>query len=192
MAEWEDMIARIRDLEVDTVEIAMPRDIREEAERIIDEQQLGEAGLLHVFATGVAYLRGERQISQISADALDPEKRADLERAVKLLMEESTRFATLRFKASRMAEDNQILSMRETGWRTEALALEQRNKVFREDEDRLKARIAELQAENALLKAQLPDPDGSAPAPPRRNGLFDGLLHRWRRDVTPRTSRRLP
>ncbi|MHB8533428.1 MAG: hypothetical protein ACYC9X_13930 [Dehalococcoidia bacterium] len=192
MAEWEDMIAKIRDLAVDAVEIKMPRDVRQEAERIIDERQLGEEGLLHVFATGVAYLRGERQISQISADALDPEKRADLDRAVKLLLEESTHFATLRFKASRMAEDNQILAMREAGWRTEALSLEQRNKVFREDEDRLKARIAELQAENALLKAQLPDPEGSEPAPLRRDGLFGGLLRRWRRDGTPRTTRKLP
>ncbi len=182
MPEWEDMVEEIRNVEVDTVDIEMPHDVKEEAERIIDEQQLGNEGMLHVFATGMAYLRGERQIRKMSADALDPEQRADLERAVKLLMEESTRFATLRFKASRMAADNQTLAMREAGWRTEALALEERNKLFRTDEERLKARIGALEAENAQLRARLPDSD---PLPaPQRSSLLDRVLHRTGRDGT--------
>ncbi len=40
------MIAKICALDVDAVTIEMPRDIREEAGRIIDEQQPGNEGLL--------------------------------------------------------------------------------------------------------------------------------------------------
>lgn len=181
MNEWEDMVGKIHDLEIDRVTIDMPRDIKEQAERIIDAEQLGREGLLHIFATGVGFFRGERQLREISADALNPAKRTDLERTVKLLMEESTHYATLRFKARRMAEDNQILAMREAAWRADAELLKQRIDVFRADEQPLKARIAELEAENARLRQQVPAAGSKAEPPtPARQGFFGGLVGRRR------------
>jgi hypothetical protein len=134
----------------------MPRDVKDGAEAFIAENGWGDVGFLRVFATGLAFLKGEKQVSEISAAALDPSKRADAQRAVKLLLDESSRFATLRFKAYRMADDNQTLSMRAVGWQRDAEMLAHRVKIFREDEDRLKARISELESENERLRQIAP------------------------------------
>ena len=158
MTEWEESVARMHDLEVASVEVRMPADIKQEAETIVERESWGEEGLLRIFATGLAYLKGERQVSEISEAALDPERRMDAQRAVKLLLDESSRFATLRFKAYRMAEDNQTLSMRAIGWQRDAEMLSARVKTFREDEDRLKARIRELEYETERLRQTVPAP----------------------------------
>jgi hypothetical protein len=152
MTEWEETVASIHDLDVASITIEMPRDVKDGAEALIAENQWGDVGLLRVFATGLAFLKGEKQVSEISSAALDASKRADAQRAVKLLLDESSRFATLRFKAYRMADDNQTLSMRAVGWQRDAEMLAARVKIFREDEDGLRARILELESENARLR----------------------------------------
>jgi hypothetical protein len=181
LTEWETDVARIKDLAVSTIEIELPEDLRRAADRMIADEEWDEYGYLRIFATGLTFLRGERQLAHLSGDALDPATKADAERAVKQLMEESSRFAVLRFKAYRMAEDNQVLAMHENAWRADAEMLQQRVKRFREDEEALRTRIRTLEDENAALRLRLgADPDRTqAPAvAPRRSGLLATLLRR--------------
>lgn len=176
MTEWEAEVARIKDVEATTLEIGLTQEVKDQADRLIAEEGWGDDGYLRVFATGVAFLRGERQVSRLSGDALDAATKEDAERAVKQLMEESSRFAVLRFKAYRMAEDNQTLAMHETAWRADAEMLQQRVKRFRDEEEALRARIRELEAENAQLRSHIDAPDAVAistvDAPKRRGLLF--------------------
>jgi len=178
MTEWEETVASIHDLDVASVDIRMPRDVKEEAETIVAENGWGEEGLLRVFATGLEFLKGEKQVSEISAAALDPDKREDAQRAVRLLLDESSRFATLRYKAYRMSEDNQTLSMRAVAWQRDAEMLAERVKTFREDEARLKARIVELESETERLREYAVAPIERPIERPARRGLWSLLSRR--------------
>jgi hypothetical protein len=174
MSEWDDWVAAAKQIEMTTMNIAMPADLKEEADRIVAAEEWGEEGLLRIFATGVAFIKGEREISRISGNSLDPTTKEDAERAVRLLLEESSRFAALRFKAYRIAEDNQTLTMRATGWQRDAEMLGERVKRFREDEERLKARVRELEAENLELRALVTAEQPSRS--PTRRSLLARLL----------------
>ena len=94
-------------------------------------------------------------MSRIQRSDLPQEVLEDLNRTVRQLLEESSRYASLKFKAYRMSQDNQTLSMREAGLRGELELAKHRLMLFRQDEEILKKRLAVLEEENRKLQQKL-------------------------------------
>jgi len=131
-----------------------------------------EEALRLIFCYGLAYLRGEAALSKVQR-ADTPEKALEeWQQTAQQMMEEATHAASLKFQAYRLAEDNQILEMRSNAMTNELLIARNRLSMFRDSEDKLKARIRELEEENLRLHAQLPEPTQQERREAKRRGLL--------------------
>jgi hypothetical protein len=133
-----------------------------------------------VFDSGLAFLTGEASVSRIQRSDLPQEVLDDLNRTVRQLLEESSRYASLKFKAYRMSQDNEALSMREAGLRGELELAKHRLSLFRRDEEALKQRLAALEHENTALRQRVamlePVPPQEGRPPSRRQLWLRRLL----------------
>jgi hypothetical protein len=121
-----------------------------------------------IFASGLAFLDGEASLAKIERSDLPQEALEDLNRVVRQLLEESSRYASLKFKAYRMSQDNQVLSMREAALRGELELAKYRLTLFRQDEEALKQRLSAVEEENTVLQQRLATLE---PAPPQGGDL---------------------
>lgn len=131
-----------------------------------------------VFDSGLAFLTGEASVSKIQRSDLPQQVLDDLNRVLRQLQEESSRYASLKFKAYRMSQDNETLTMRESGLRGELELAKHRLALFRRDEEGLKQRLTALEAENATLRQRLASVEGepTGEATPRRWGWVARFL----------------
>ncbi len=156
--------------------------------------------LLIVLANGLAYLRGRQQIAELARNGVNEQVVEELNKTVRQLMQESSRYAVLKFKAFRMSQDNEALEMHESALNAENLMLRNRLEESREDEERLKTRIADLEEQLEVLLLQLqPSPEAPAtrPRPPsvvsgaawkverRRADEDDRGPHTWAENLLP-------
>lgn len=123
---------------------------------------------LIVFSHGLAFLLAERDLTRINRDGIDTGTVNELERAVRQMMEESSKYAALKFKAYRMSQDNQALEMREAGLSAELEFSKRRMLELRDEVEQLRPRLRALEAENACLRQQIDDLRAAAPSPPPR------------------------
>jgi hypothetical protein len=133
-----------------------------------------------VFANGLAFLIAEASLSKIQRSDVPEEVLEDLNRVVRQLLEESSRYASLKFKAYRMSQDNQTLSMREAGLRGELELAKHRLMLFRRDEETLKQRVSALEEKNTQLREKLASVEPALPlgqeAKPKRRAWLSRLL----------------
>jgi hypothetical protein len=163
------------------IEIELLEETYQQALELLRANHWDEAeGLLIIFANGLAFLRGERQLMELA-----PTTGATGE-AWQRLMDElihlQSMYSVMKFRAFVLQQDNEALGFQNTGYREENRALVRRLERSRADEERLRARIRELEEENERLRHLL-GPVAEAGAQERghpRAPLRD-LLKRWLR-----------
>lgn len=170
---------------VASVQLEILEETYRSAVSLAESNGWSEADALRIiFANGLAFLTGEACLSKIQRSDLPQEVLEDLNRVVRQLLEESSRYASLKFKAYRMSQDNEVLSMREAGLRGELDLAKHRLKLFRQDEEILKQRLAVLEEENTKLRqklASLEQAPQAAEAPAGRQLWLSRLLPGRRR-----------
>jgi hypothetical protein len=155
--DWEDERNRLQEgVSVAAVQLEILQETYQSAMSLAETNGWSEAEALRiVFANGLAFLAGEASVSKIQRSDLAQEVVEDANRMVRQLLEESSRYASLKFKAYRMSQDNQVLTMREAGLEGELELAKHRLTLFRRDEDLLKQRLSALEEENTKLRQKL-------------------------------------
>jgi hypothetical protein len=180
--DWERERKRLQEgVSVRTVQLEILEEAYQSAMSLAESNGWPEADTLRIiFANGLAFLAAEARLAKIERSDLPEEALGDLNRVVRELQQESSRYASLRFKAYRMSQDNEILSMREAGLRGELELAKHRLTLFRQDEEALKQRLSALEQENAALQQRLaalePAPSQDEDAPPPRRAWLTRLL----------------
>jgi len=180
--DWEQERKRLQEgVSVAKIQLEMLEETYQSALSLAQNNGWPEAEALRiVFANGLAFLTGEASLSRIQRSDLPQQVLDDLNRVLRQLLEESSRYASLKFKAYRMSQDNQTLSMREAGLRGELELAKHRLMLFRQDEETLKQRLSALEAENATLRQKLaslePPLSPQQEGPARRRGWVARLL----------------
>jgi len=184
--DWEHERKRLQEgVSVRTVQLEILQETYQSAMSLAESNGWSEAEALRiVFANGLAFLAAEASLSKIQRSDVPQEALEDMNRVVRQLLEESSRYASLKFKAYRMSQDNQVLSMREAGLRGELDLAKHRLMLFRQDEEALKQRLSMLEKENAELRQKLPLLQAAAPpqdVPARPRARLARLLPTLRR-----------
>jgi uncharacterized protein YlaN (UPF0358 family) len=180
--DWERERKRLQEgVSVRTVQLEILEEAYQSAMSLAESNGWAEADALRiVFANGLAFLAGEASLAKIERCHLPEEALEDLNRVVRELQQVSSRYASLRFKAFRMSQDNEILSMREAGLQGELELAKHRLTLFRQDEEALKQRLSTLERENAVLHQRLttlePVASQSEDGPPARRAWLARLL----------------
>ncbi|GIW09094.1 MAG: hypothetical protein KatS3mg061_0151 [Dehalococcoidia bacterium] len=142
-------------------------------ELIAAEHWSEEAGLLTIFAAGLAFLRGERELAQLSQG--EPALRAEVNRLLQRLVACEGQYAVMKFRAFSLKRDNRVLEMHEAGLRGENELSRVRLEQFRRQESQLRAELARLQAENERLRRAQPLASASPQQPTREGGVRSGF-----------------
>jgi hypothetical protein len=142
-------------------------------ELIAAEHWSEEAGLLTIFAAGLAFLRGERKLAQLSQG--EPALRAEVNRLLQRLVACEGQYAVMKFRAFSLERDNRVLEMHEAGLRGENELSRVRLEQFRRQESQLRAELARLQAENERLRRAQPLASASPQQPTREGGVRSGF-----------------
>ena len=184
--DWERERKRLQEgVSVKTVQLEILEEGYQSAMSLAESNGWPEPDALRIiFANGLAFLTGEASLSKVQRTDLPQEALEDMNRVVRQLLEESSRYASLKFKAYRMSQDNQVLSMREAGLRGELDLAKHRLMLFRQDEEALKQRLSMLEKENAELRQKLPLLQAAAPpqdVPARPRARLARLLPTLRR-----------
>lgn len=180
--DWEDERKRLQEgVSVREAQLEILEETYQSAMSLAESNGWSEAEALRiVFANGLAFLAGEASLAKIERSDLPQEALEDVNRAVRQLMEESSRYASLKFKAYRMSQDNQVLSMREAALRGELDLAKHRLMLFRQDEEALKQRLSAVEQDNTVLRQRLatlePAPSQGGDAPPPRRVWLSRLL----------------
>jgi hypothetical protein len=163
--DWEQERERLQEgVSARAVQLELLEETYQAALSLAEDNGWSETDALRaIFVNGLAFLAGEASLSRIQRSDLPQDALEDLNRVVRQLLEESSRYASLKFKAYRMSQDNETLSMRESGLRGELELAKHRLTLFRQDEEILKQRLSALEAENATLRRRLAMLE---PAPP--------------------------
>ena len=167
-SDWIRERSSLKDgLETRTVTLEVLEETYQEVLTVARENGWSEnEAPLVILANGLAYLRGRQQIAELARNGADEHVLEELNKTVRQLMQESSRYAVLKFKAFRMSQDNEALEMHESALNAENLMLRNRIEEFREDEERLKTRIADLEEQLEVLRLQLqPSPEEPATRP---------------------------
>ena len=185
--DWEHERKRLQEgVSVRTVQLEILQETYQSAMSLAESNGWPEPDALRIiFANGLAFLTGEASLSKVQRTDLPQEALEDMNRVVRQLLEESSRYASLKFKAYRMSQDNQVLSMREAALRSELELAKYRLTLFRQDEEALKQRLAAVEEENTVLQQRLATlepapPQGGDLPPPRRFWLTRLLPGRGR------------
>lgn len=129
-----------------------------ELRRLIEENGWDdEEGLRIVLTRGLAYLKGEADLSRLPVAQGDVAE--ELDRLRRQVMEYTSMYAVMKFKAFKLIEVARVLELNVAGLRGENNLCHSTLRLLRED-------IAALKAENARLKARVAESDGATPAPP--------------------------
>lgn len=166
-----------------TVEVPLLEETLRNARALIEQEKWDEQeGLQIIFANGLYYLRGEKQLQGIpgGTDGLA----AEVQRLTTELMDMHSMYAVMRFRAYTLSEAKQALEFNVTGLEVENRWSTARLWQFRADEERMQKELEALHAENERLRqrlAQLEAPEAE-PAPQQaRKPLLGRLLGVFRR-----------
>jgi len=137
-----------------------------ELRRLIEENGWDEEeGLRIVLTRGLAYLKGEAELSRWQiADGTVAE---ELDRLRRQAMEYASMYAVMKFKAFKLMEVARVLELNVTGLRGENNLCHSTLRLLRDE-------IAGLKAENARLKARVVESDGAMPASPPQPAPLPG------------------
>jgi hypothetical protein len=177
--EWQDKRQHLLDSTmVQEITLSVLQDLVQQAHEFAAERDCSEDEAFRlILGYGLAYLRGEASLRRIERADTPDKALAEAQESTRQMMEEATHAAALKFQAYRLAEDNQVLEMRNNAMTNELLMARNRMSIFREDEDRLKARIRDLEVENQRLRAMLPE-SGEIAIPQTKPRWLFGLLKR--------------
>jgi len=166
-----------------TIEVLLLKETLRDAKPLIDEQKWSEQeGLQIIFANGLYYLRGERQLQHLPAgtDGLA----AEVERLTTELMDMHSKYAVMKFRAYTLNEAKQALEFNVTGLETENRWSTARLWQFRADEERMQKELEALRAENQRLRqrlAQLEAPAADVVSPHSRRPFLARAIKALRR-----------
>lgn len=129
----------------------------QELRRLIEENEWDEEeGLRIILTRGLAYLKGEAEISQLQS--ADSDLAEDLNRIRRRLMEYESMYAVMKFTAFRLREIARTLELNVVGLRGENNLCHSTLRLLREE-------IARLKAENARLKGLVAEREVAMSAP---------------------------
>jgi hypothetical protein len=180
--DWERERGRLQEgVSVRTVQLEILGETYQSAMSLAESNGWSEADALRiVFANGLAFLAAEASLSKVQRSDVPQEAVEDMNRVVRQLLEESSRYASLKFKAYRMSQDNEVLSMQEAALRAELDLAKHRLMLFRQDEEALKQRLSELEQDNTALRQRLaalePAPSQGGDPPPGQRVWLSRLL----------------
>jgi cell division protein FtsB len=166
-----------------TIEVPLLKETLRDAKPLIEEQKWSEQeGLQIIFANGLYYLRGERQLQHLPArtDGLA----AEVERLTTELMDMHSKYAVMKFRAYTLNEAKQALEFNVTGLETENRWSTARLWQFRADEEQMQKELEALHAENRRLRqrlAELEAPEAEPTTQRRRQPLLARILNVFRR-----------
>jgi len=137
-----------------TIKINVLEEDLERARRLIDDNNWAEdEGLLNVFVSGLYYLLGERSLQAVSPD--HDSRPQEMESLVKDLMLYQSMYAVMKYRAFTLSEQKYVLEGNVSGLEAADRFSTARLRMFRRDEEGLRARIKQLEDENACLKQDL-------------------------------------
>lgn len=158
--EWRDRRQQLLDSEsIHLLTVPLLQSERERVAALAGERDCSEEEALRlIFVSGLAYLSGREVLERVQR-ADTPEKvLQELQQTTRQMMAEASHAAALKFQAYRLAEDNKVLEMHESAMKNTILMQQNRMRIYRDDEDRLRGRIRELEVELQRLKADRGEP----------------------------------
>jgi len=170
--EWQAKRQQLLDGdEVQVLSFPVLKSMYEQALAFAKERDCSEEEALRlILSYGLAYLRGEAAVRRVERADTPERVLEEFQETTRQMVEEASHAAALKFQAYRLSGDNQVMEMHHNAMRNTILMQQNRMNIYREDEEKLKGRIRDLEAENQKLMALLPEPSES-PAPsakPRR------------------------
>lgn len=177
--EWQERRQKLLDSDaIDSLELTILHSTHEELVALARERECSEEEAARLaLVSGLAYLRGTAAVSRVERADTPEQVRQEFEETTRQMMEEASHAAALKFQAYRLAEDNHVLEMHENAMKNTVLMQQHRMDIYREDEERLKQRIRELEAEIQRLRSRLPE-DGATPAERHKGGRPWSFLRR--------------
>jgi hypothetical protein len=166
---------------VSATEISVPLLLEEveKARELIEANNWGEEGYHIIFSNGLAYLRGEARLQTIAANGAPA---GELERITRELIDMHSQYAVMKFRAFMLDQARQTMEMNITGLKAENRWDGVRLRQFREDEERMGARIKYLEAETEALRMRIAILEGDAEPPAaNKGGGLRGVVRRLRR-----------
>jgi len=158
---WEPDADLFKDAKTIMVEMAILEETYRDALALIKENNWDELeGLQIVFANGLYYLRGEKQLSGLGREREDVER--EVQRLSAELIDMYSKYAVMKFRAYTLNEAKQTLEFNVTGLNTENRWSTARLKKFREDEEELRRELEALRTENERLRQRLLQFEGPA------------------------------
>jgi chromosome segregation ATPase len=158
------------------VEVALLEEELKKAHQLIEENQWGKDEGYHIiFANGLHYLCGERDLRSLNCD--HDALAGEVQRLSKELMDLHSKYAVMKFNAFQLIQTNQTLEFNLVGLRKSEELSTYRLKKFREDEESLRKELRSLRQENKQLRQRLATLEGQAELPRPEPSFIRKLLH---------------
>jgi predicted RNase H-like nuclease (RuvC/YqgF family) len=173
-SEWEQERQRlIHATKVKTVSIHVLEDWYEQLVAYARERGWSEEETLRLaLIDGLSYFKGELALRKVERADTSAKVLEEFHETTQEMMNASSRAAVLKFQAYQLSHDNQVMDMREAALKNELRMSRNRIAMFREDEEKLKAKIHQLEQENLRLRAQLTEPVQQARHEAKRRGFL--------------------
>ena len=137
-----------------TIAISVLAEDLERARRLIDENRWEEEeGHLIIFVNGLHFLLGDKTLQALDCD--HDSLGREVERLTHELMDYQSMYAAMKYKAFTLSEQKYVLEGNVSGLEAADRFSTARLRMFRRDEEGLRARIKQLEDENACLKQDL-------------------------------------
>jgi hypothetical protein len=137
-----------------TIAISVLAEDLERARRLIDENRWEEEeGYLIIFVSGLHFLLGDRSLQALDCD--HDSLGREVERLTRELMDYQSMYAAMKYKAFTLSEEKYVLEGNVSGLEASDRFSIARLRMFRRDEEALRARLVELEEENARLRQDL-------------------------------------
>lgn len=162
-----------------SIQVPVLQEVANQARKLAEENGWSEEDAFQIlFAHGLYYLLGERRLQ--GSDGQDAHAVAEVKRLTAELMDMQSKYAVMKFRAYTLNEAKQNLEWNLVALETENRWSGERLKMFREDEELLRAEVSRLSTENEELRQRLAVLEGTAPPPLPRPGLVRRFLQRLR------------
>jgi len=112
-----------------------------------------EEGYRIIFLNGLHFLLGDRSLQAFDGD--HDSLGREVERVTRELMEYQSMYAAMKYKAFTLSEEKYVLEGNVSGLEASDRFSIARLRMFRRDEEALRARLVELEEENARLRQDL-------------------------------------
>lgn len=163
-----------KDTATTLVEIrALAETIKEAHELIGENGWEVDEGLRIIFANGISYLRGHKRVEGL--EGLGGAAALEVKRLTTELMDAQSKYAVMKFRAYTLDQAKQALEFNIVALETENVWSGERLKMFRDDEELLRAELRTVKAEREELRQRVALL-GAPPSVPARRGLLRTLL----------------